>query len=808
MFHLAEYARRPTRLADYLPWAALVAPGVVLNKDGSFQRSLRFRGPDLESATDAELVAATARLNNALKRLGSGWALYVDADRRAAITYPDSVFPDRLSDLVDRERRAAFLGDGEAGASATHYESVYHLTLAWMPPAEARARARGWLVEGAADKGIDWREQRDAFLSTSDRIFALIEMLMPEAAWLDDAATLTYLQSTVSSRPQAVTVPETPAYLDAILGGDDLTGGLAPMLGDRHLRVLTVRGFPAATWPGLLDDLNHLGFPYRWSTRFLCLDRDEAERQLLRLRRQWFAKRKGIVSLLREVIYNQEVALVDSDAGNKAADADLALQDLGTDAVAFGYVTATIIVSSHDAGVAAERLRACERVVQARGFTCAPETLNAVEAWLSSLPGHAYANVRQPLISTLNLVHMLPVSAVWAGSARNDHLDGPPLLMTRTDGSTPFRLSTHVGDVGHMLVVGPTGAGKSVLLGLLALQWRRYPAARLVMFDKGGSARAAILGMGGVHVDLGADADIAFQPLRGIDQESERIWAADWIAGLLAHERVELTPMVKEAVWAALGSLASAPVAERTLTGLVALLSSNPLRQALGSYTLSGAHGRLLDADQDRLAAGDVMCFEMEALMHSASAVLPVLTYLFHRLEARFDGAPTLLVLDEAWVFLDDPLFAGRIREWLKVLRKKNVAVVFATQSLADIQRSSIAPALIESCPTRLFLPNPQAAEPQLRAIYQGFGLNERQIAIIAGATPKRDYYLQSPLGNRLFDLDLGPLALAFLASAGPADQRVISSLVERDGPAAFAAAWARHRGLPWAADLLEGDLL
>lgn len=803
MLNLAEYARRPTRLADYLPWAALVAPGVVLNKDGSFQRSLRFRGPDLESATDAELVAATARLNNALKRLGSGWALYVDADRRAAITYPDSVFPDRLSDLVDRERRAAFLGDGDAA----HHESVYHLTFAWMPPAEARARARGWLVEGVAEKGIDWREQRDAFLSASDRIFALIETLMPEAAWLDDAETLTYLQSAVSSRRHAVAVPETPAYLDAVLGGDDLTGGLAPMLGDRHLRVLTVRGFPAATWPGLLDDLNHLGFPYRWSTRFLCLDRDDAERLLLRLRRQWFAKRKGIVSLLREVIYQQEVALVDSDAGNKAADADLALQELGTDAVAFGYVTATIIIASRDAAVAAERLRACERVVQGRGFTCAPETLNAVEAWLSSLPGHAYANVRQPLISTLNLVHMLPVSAVWAGPARNDHLDGPPLLMTRTDGATPFRLSTHVGDVGHMLVIGPTGSGKSVLLGLLALQWRRYRQARVVIFDKGGSARAAVLGMGGAHIDLGADTNVAFQPLRAIDEEAERIWAADWIAGLLAHEGVELLPAVKEAVWTALGSLASAPPSERTLTGLVALLSSNPLRQALGPYTLSGPHGRLLDADQNRLADAEILCFEMEALMHSASAVLPVLTYLFHRIETRFDGAPTLLVLDEAWIFLDDPLFAGRIREWLKVLRKKNVAVVFATQSLADIQRSSIAPALIESCPTRLFLPNPQATEPQLKAIYQGFGLNERQIAIIAGATPKRDYYLQSPLGNRLFDLDIGPLALAFLSAAGPADQRIIDAILEREGAGGFAAAWARHRGLPWAADLLEGEL-
>lgn len=812
MFHLAEYARRPARLADYLPWAALVAPGVVLNKDGSFQRTMRFRGPDLDSATEAELVATTARLNNALKRLGSGWALFVDADRTAALAYPDSDFPDPLSRLVDAERRAAFAG-GDDDAPARHYESRYHLTLAWLPPPEARARARGLLIEGGANGLVDWREQLAAFEAESTRVAALIEMVMPEADWLDDEATFAYLHASVSADPQSVAVPETPIYLDALLGAEDFTGGLSPMLGDKHLRIASVRGFPASTWPGMLDDLNRLGFPYRWSTRFLCLNRDEAERQLTKLRRQWFAKRKGVVSLLREVVYNQEVALVDSDAGNKAADADLALQELGGDAVAFGYATATITVSSRDAAVAAERLRAVERIVQGRGFVTMPETLNAVEAWLSSVPGHAYANVRQPLVSTLNLVHMLPASAVWAGPARNEHLDGPPLIVTRTDGATPFRFSPHIGDVGHSLVVGPTGAGKSVLLGLIALQFRRYPGARVFVFDKGGSARATILGMGGEHYDLGAasegddaeaEAWLAFQPLARIDEEAERIWAADWIAGLAAHEGVELTPEVKDMIWSALGSLASAPPGERTLTGLAALLASNRLRQALAPYTLAGPHGRLLDAEEDRLGAADVQGFEMEELMHSRSAVLPVLTYLFHRLEQRFDGAPTLLILDEAWVFLDDPLFAGRIREWLKVLRKKNVAVVFATQSLADIQRSAIAPALIESCPSRLFLSNPQASEPQLRAIYEGFGLNARQIAIIAQATPKRDYYYQSPLGNRLFDLDIGPLALAFLAAAGPADQRVMDRLLAEHGPARFAAHWARHRGLAWAAGLLD----
>jgi type IV secretion system protein VirB4 len=797
MLNLAEYRHRPAQLADWLPWAGLVAPGVVLNKDGSFQRTLRFRGPDLDSATPGELVATAARLNNALRRLGSGWALFIEAERLTADGYPQSEFPEPLSWLVDEERRATFEAQG------SHFESAYHLTLLYLPNEESRSRAAGLLYEHKTQRGVDWRERLAAFIAETARFHDLLEGVMPEVSWLDDSQTLTYLHATVSTHRQRVAVPETPFHLDALLADCPLSTGLAPRLGEQHLRVLSVRGFPTSTWPGLLDDLNRLGIAYRWSTRFICMDKDEAEKELVRLRRQWFAKRKGVLALLRETLFQQESPLVDSDASNKASDADAALQELGVDQVAFGYVTVTVTVSDADARVADEKLRLVERVIQGRGFVTIAESLNAVEAWLSSIPGNAYANVRQPIISSLNLAHLMPVSAVWAGPARNAHLDGPPLVVTRTDGATPFRLVTHVGDVGHTLVAGPTGMGKSVLLATLALQFRRYPGSRLFVFDMGRSLRATVLGLGGEHYDLGGDGDLAFQPLARIDQDSYRTWAAEWLEGRVLHEGVAVGPDHKAALWTTLKSLAGAPEAQRTLTGLCMLLQDNALRQALQPYVLGGAHGRLLDADTDRLGTADVQCFEMEELMHSKAAVAAVLGYLFARFEARFDGAPTLLILDEAWLFLDDPLFAARIRQWLKTLRKKNVSVIFATQSLADIQNSSIAAAIIESCASRIFLPNPQASEPQIRGIYQGFGLNDRQIEIIAQATPKRDYYYQSRQGNRLFDLDLGPVTLAFTAAASPAEQRDISQVLQRSDAAGFAPAWLRHRGLGWAADLL-----
>jgi type IV secretion/conjugal transfer VirB4 family ATPase len=802
MLNLAEYRKKPQTLADFLPWAALVAPGVVLNKDGSFQRTAKFRGPDLDSATAAELVAASAQLNTALRRLGSGWAVFAEAQRVSARSYPLSTFPDPVSELVDAERRAQFEEEG------SHFESQFFLTFNWMPPADDAARAEGWLYEGK-DEGTtrDGREAMAGFADMTGRVLDLVEAFMPEARWLSDEETLTYLHSTVSTRRQIVRVPETPAYLDAILVDEPLIGGLEPKLGDEHLRTLTVKGFPSATFPGILDDLNRLAFPYRWSTRAICLDKTDASRLLTRVRRQWFAKRKSVAAILKEVMTNEASTLMDTDAANNAADADEALQELGADIAGWAYVTATVTVFDEDPRQADDKLRLIEKVLQGRDFTVMRESVNAVEAWLSSLPGHVYANVRQPPVSTLNLAHMLPLSAVWAGPERNEHLDGPPLFFARTQGSTPFRFSTHVGDVGHTLIVGPTGAGKSVLLALMALQFRRYAGAQVFAFDFGGSIRSATLGMGGDWHDVGGllseEEPVALQPLALIDDAIERAWATQWVANSLAREGVSVDPEAKDHLWSALTSLASAPQPERTLTGLSVLLQSQALKRALEPYTLAGPWGRLLDAEDERLGDVDVQAFETEGLIGTAAAPA-VLSYLFHRIGRRLDGRPTLIIVDEGWLALDDPGFGAQLKSWLRTLRKKNASVVFATQSLSDIDGSAIAPAIIESCPTRIFLPNERAIEPQIAAIYQRFGLNDQQIEILARAVPKRDYYCQSRRGNRLFELGLSEVALAFTASSSQADQAAITRIIAEHGQDGFARAWLPHRGLTWAVELLD----
>lgn len=212
MMNLGEYRRSISHLADFLPWAALVDEGIVLNKDGSFQRTARFRGPDLDSAVPAELVGVAGRLNNALRRLGSGWAVFVEAQRYPASEYPEGYFPDVASALVDVERRAEFEQEG------AHYESCYFLTFLYLPPPEDTARAEALLYEGRDRRqDADARQVQRGFVDRTDRVLGLVEGFMPELRWIDDEETLTYLHSTVSTKRQRVRVPEIPMYLDAVL---------------------------------------------------------------------------------------------------------------------------------------------------------------------------------------------------------------------------------------------------------------------------------------------------------------------------------------------------------------------------------------------------------------------------------------------------------------------------------------------------------------------------------------------------------------------------------------------------------------
>lgn len=810
MLNLKQYRPPTTRLPDYLPWAALVAPGVVLQKDALLQKTWAFRGPDLGSSSRSELVSAVARLNNALKRLGSGWSLFIEAQRLHSAEYEESAWLSPAAWLLDLERKDQFTRHG------AHFESAYYITFVWQLPTDKGKKLSGVFYDdpdGKLDDSIENRRDLEYFVKACHEIADLMAGVFDEVHELNDDETLTYLHGTISTNRHPVTAPATPMYIDALLPDMALTVADIPMLGENFIPTVTFTGFPATSVPGILDELNHLEIEYRWMTRFMCMDKDEAQKELTKYRRQWWSKRKNIFTMLKEEATKEASALLDSDAANKAADADAALQELGDDLLAFGFLTCTVTVNHPDIQEAMRRIRRVKQVIQSKGFTVKDETLNSLEAWLGSLPGHVYANVRRPIMSTLSLAHMMPLSAIWAGAMENRHLKevcgcGWYHMMCSTTGSTPFRFNLNVGDVGHTLVIGPTGAGKSTLLSMMALQWLRYPDAQVVIFDKDRSARAATVAVQGDYFEPGGDAaPLAFQPLAGIDCPAERIWAAEFILLLLKEQRVEENSMLKKEIDSALLNLATYDKGSRTLTLFSDLLQSKEAREALRPYTLQGNYGQIFDAAAEIETAGFWLTLEMNALMSmNQEAVIPALFYLFHLVEKRFDGRPTLLVLDEAWLFLRHPVFMNQLQNWLKTLRKKNVYVVFATQEVADAAGSPIMATILSACHTKIYLPDEEALTPAMSETYAKFGLSDAEIRLLAYMQAKRDYYYRSVVGHRVFTLNMGPVALTFAGMSSPDDHKAIDEIVASLPPGQWAAGLLRHRKLFAEAELLECD--
>ena len=815
MFSVKGYREPTHRLPDWLPWYGLVAPGVVLQKNEVLQKTIAFRGPDLLASGRPELTATVFRLNNALKRLSSGWSIFVEAQRFETDKYPSSEWSHPAAWIVDYERRHNF-------RSGTHFETKYYLTFAWQLPtlAEHRAarlfsgsaRRKGRRLSTVVQDGHDDRRDLGIFQKTIAEILDIMAAVFVEVRELSDDQTLTYLHSTISTNRHPVRMPEVPAYLDALLPDHAFTPGDIPMLGQHFVPACTITGFPGSTVPGILDQLNHLAIEYRWSTRYICLSKEEAQREFEKTRRRLWQGRKSLLSLLKETVTKEESALVDNASAGKAGDVDRALEELGNDIVSYGYLTSTIVVWDKDVDLARRKSQAIRQVIQQNGFVVRDESLNAQEAWLGTLPGHVWANVRRPPVSTTTLAHLMPLSSVWAGDEENEHLRecagvGTSHIYCSTAGSTPFRLNLAVQDVGHTFIVGPTGSGKSTLLGALAIQFLRYPNAQVIIVDKDKSARALTLALEGVIYEPGNEkAATSFQPLRDIDDPAERVWASQFVLHLLAEQKVSPSPELKEYIDSALASLASNPSRQhRTISGLSFLLTPD-LKAALYPYTIRGNYGQIFDADHDSVdSLSSCQMFEMGDLMRMGEeAVAPALDYIFHRIEARFDGRPTLLILDEAWLFLRHPIFVNRLQGWLKTLRKKNVYVVFATQEVADAANSPIAQTILQACPTKIYLPDEQAQTPALASVYKSFGLTDTEISILARATKKADYYYKSVKGQRLFRLDLGPVTLAFVGMSSPADQRFLDELERTTPPSERALKILAHRHLDWAAPLLE----
>jgi type IV secretion system protein VirB4 len=790
-------------LADLLLWFGLVDDGIVLQRDGSLLAAWQYRGPDLQSATHAEMAAVARRLNRIL-RLGSGWMIQVDCFRSFSSGYaPEGAFPDSVTALIDRERREQFAQEG------SHFENEYFLTLTYLPPLVASEKLEGFMISGESNKSSNAgaealryfkakvRQFEDVFAAQLPvtRLKAQVTKLGDGYERVDDEL-LGYFRRCLTGIKGPVMQPEIPVFLNDLLAMEDLRGGTEPVMGDRHLRTLALDGFPRSTYPGALSVLDTIPCEYRWNTRAILLDPSEAQGVIAKIGKKWKFQQRGLKD---QVFKSSGGGQLNQFAMTMVSDSDGALAEATSGDVHFCYFSSSIVLQHKDRRFLDNMIGEFRKALINRGFGVRLEDINAVDAFFGTLPGNGVAQVRRVIAHTRNYVDLMPISSVWAGESKNPSAlmppNSPPLLYAATQGGVPYRLNLHDYDVGHTLLIGPTGAGKSVSLALFVAQWFRYPNAQVFAFDKGHSLYALCKAAGGRFYDIG-EGGLSFQPLRDIDDEAEFGWGQEWIETVLRMQQVEVGPAERHTIHRALQQLASAPRERRTLTELEANLQDEKLKAGLQPYVIDGALGGLLDARNDGLTTSRFVVCEMETLLSGScgeATIMAVLLYLFRRMERALDGSPTLVPIDEAWLFLKHPAWRDKIQDWLKTLRKKNAVVLLATQSMADVKESPIASAILQSTATKIYLPNSEAGNEGMRQFYEYAGLNIREIELLQGATPKRDYYIVQRLGRRMISFRLGPVALTFVAVSGQKDRARIDVLAEQMGPA-WISAWMQER--------------
>src|SRR4051812_6864839 len=786
MHALKQYKRVDRGLPDYLNWGSCIAPGIVLCKDGSLLSGRYFKGRNLAHANDSDWYAVSESINKALCKLSGGWSIWVDDVRLPVSHFTDPVHnhfsAGGIAELIETERRTTLTQEGAC------LESEYVILLHYMPP----HKNKGMLVNLLYDKDDNETARSSAasailigFQRTlnefDDQVNAHVDLHpMQDRRWVDMAGRqqfrsdlVNYLNFCVSGELIDIPLPPDGCYLDAVIGEKTVVPGNFPKIGDMFVAAIGISGypFPSGSTPGILTTLDLLPFPLRWSSRYIVLEQSEAEKQSKAIEARWTQKAKGLKG------YLVTGAATDPDATEMGIDAADMLKRTRSATEGTGYYTVNVILMDENLSVLEENARVVRRVIRNAGYPTRLETINAMEAWLGSLPGHCVPNVRRSPIHTRNLADLLPLTAPWQGLPENPcpyyPPHSPPLLQAITVGLTPMNISLHTDDRAHCLTFGPIGSGKSTLLATVSAQALRYKNATVWAFDKGRSLMPTFRAIGRYY-DIANDA-MSFCPLAVLDTETDVSWAVEWI-GACYHLQTgtQLQPLQTDAVFRAIQSLANS--SHRSLSHFIRQVQDPAVRDAMLFYTVQGPLGHLTDAESDGLDENNVCGFEIGELMGMGErSLIPVLLHLFRRFTRLLKGQPAYLLLDEAWTMLGHPVWREKLREWLKELRKANVSVTMATQSLSDATRSGLLDVLLESCPTRFYGANPAAMigtedEPGPRQQYQKFGLTDAEIELIRQAVPKRHYLFSTLDGAALVDLRLGKKTLAFVG-AGSKEQ-------------------------------------
>lgn len=804
------------------PYSFIISPSVCLLKNGAVMTTYQVEYPDLESSSVSSIASMASLFNRSIMTLAQdeGWAVFFDVRRYKTKDYPAGKFSNLAGWLIDQRRAENFHKYGE------HFTTDYYITFTWQLPNDIENKTSslffkdnktGKNVKSAGSSGIKKtrsmfenpqnlpviQKEIENFLDEVDKVMGTLATKI----WchrLDDSELFSYIKSNVSLTKQELVFPEdTFFFLDNFICDMDVHTSMPLKIGDYYVPVIAVMDFPSKTYPGIFDRLNRTMTEFRWTTRFIPMSKDMSAKEADKYQKRMYSQRKSLMTMFTEFAANVDIDRENQGAIEMEAEANQIQADIAMGNFVLGYYTSNLMCWDKKLDSAKEKSRKLQQIVRSCGFTTKEETFNNVEAWCGMMAGNVYSNIRRPLISTRNMSSIIPLSSAWQGIFYNDFTletcgSSVPLLTCSTSYGTPFFLNLNVRDVGHTFIFGPTGAGKSTLLSLLMAQATKYENANIICIDKQLSSRAFMVAAGGIYVEPGKDS-VAFQPLselRNPDECSDGefreslLWCQQFIECLILQQNIEITPQMSRSINEALVILSDKPADMRDLTsfqGTVTYMNpengDNTIRTALDPYCRGGAFGSIFDAESTNLNLSKLMTIEMGSLMRlSEKAVAPALMYIFRYLERLWTvphGAKqplTFLFLDEAWLYLQHPVFAGYIQEWLRTLRKKKVFCIFATQEVSAASKSSLRDTIVQQCLTKIYLADESAIS--LSDSYSDFGLTDSEIVTLSEAVMKRDYYFKNPNGSRMFTLDLDAFQLALISS----DHELLDNLENKYG--------------------------
>ena len=408
------------------------------------------------------------------------------------------------------------------------------------------------------------------------------------------------------------------------------------------------------------------------------------------------------------------------------------------------------------------------------GITAIRERMNMEACFWSQLPGNIKYIVRKSTINTLNLASFASFHNYPSGKRTGNHW-GDACTVLNTVSGTPYFFSFHVRDVGHTMIIGPTGAGKTVMMNFLCAQAQKFNC-RMFFFDKDRGAEIFIRALGGKYSVLEASRYSGFNPLRLPETAENKAFLIEWLTVLLTVNGESITAEDMARITEAINGNYRLPFEKRRLRNIAPFLGMGgpgSLAGRLEMWHSDGSHAKLFDNDEDIIDffSAYAFGFEMGEILKDKKSISPVLLYLFHRIQSSLDGTPTMIILDEAWALIDNPVFAPKIKDWLKVFRKLNAFVVFATQSVEDATKSSISDTLVQQTATQIYLPNLKATDVYKTA----FMLSEREFQLIKTTDPGSRYFLvKQDQGGVIARVDLGGMGDVIRVLSGRAETVIL----------------------------------